>query len=315
MEPAINPIHRALDRDDHRRDASAETWASMIKNGAGRWVATDINVAETLQSSPFFRLPLEIRMIIYALIIGQRDLLVHKPNGPCSPGFKWPNRQPLGFQSKTRSGAAKAAQDLQNLRTTKSPLAIAFTCRQIYHEAVKVWYGSVRFYFFGLPCMAVFLTEIGTSNRNTIRHVGYDHNWGFFNSQTTEVMQLACTHLVGLRDLALNCGYKPLHFYCGNSIYRQHMRNQWDICEAEARELLSLGDRLEVVAMSRIVVNSISQTAPFQRIGTVESLQLKRDKGTGSIVTESSTVEYDDTCDGRNLVKLCGGGGVYIPYS
>jgi hypothetical protein len=177
---------------------------------------------------------------------------VHKPNGPCALSITWPNRKLFEFKSKTRSGAVKAAQEVQSVWTTKSPLAIAFTCRQIYHEAVRIWYGNVRFCFFSLPCMAVFLTEIGASNRKAIRYAGYDPLWGISRSEFPELLRLARTHLVGLRDCIIHWTYRRPGGYTLSDGQRRELDEQWDRSEREAHELLSLGDQLEVVVMSRV---------------------------------------------------------------
>jgi len=153
-------------------------------------------------------------MTIYAHVVGKPDLLVHKPDGPLMDLDR----------SKTRGAKAKASRDLQALWNTRSPLAITFTCRQMYHEAVKVWYGDLRFYFYSLPCMAVFLTEIGIPNRNAIRFVRYDQDLSFLNKQAAEVKQSICTRLIGLRNLTLHCGYRPLEIHLNAEHYWQQRR-------------------------------------------------------------------------------------------
>jgi hypothetical protein len=215
--------------------------------------------------------------MIYHLVIGTRTLVVHKPDGPCESlsKYKWQ----LEHRSKTPNRAAIAEQDVQTLWDTKSPLAIAFTCRQIYHEAVEIWYANNRFFFYSLPCMAVFLAEIGPTSRNSIRYIEYDRKWDSLNKQAPDVKQLICTHLVGLRQLTLRWDYYS------------RTENQWSFCEEDAHELLKLRDQLEVVILWKMHVTHIVERYPIPcQIGTVESLELKRDKGTGRIVTTSLTI-------------------------
>jgi hypothetical protein len=228
--------------------------------------------------------------MIYPLIFGARDLAVHKPDGPCESlsKYKWQ----LEHRSKTSNGAATTEQ-VQTLCQwhTKSPLAIAFTCRQIYHEAVEIWYANIRFFFYSLPCMSVFLAEIGATNRNAIRYVEYDRTWDCLNNQITNSKQLICTHLKGLKYLAIHWDY-----YWG-------MENQWSFCEEDGHELLKLGEQLEVVVMTRTSVTEVFESYPAQKMGTMEYLELRRDKDTGRVLTSNSITEGcikyripDDAC-------------------
>jgi hypothetical protein len=67
--------------------------------------------------------------------------------------------------------------------------------------------------------------------------------------------------------------------------------NSWSVCERDGREILSLGDQLEVVVMLRTSMKSYSQSNPGEKIGEVESLELKRDKCTGKVTRTSLTAE------------------------
>jgi hypothetical protein len=271
---------------------------------------TRISVGKSPQSSSFFRLPPEIRMMIYGFVFENRDVFVHKPDGPCSSCYKWLKFRPLEIRTKTRSGAAQAAQDLQALRTTKSPLAIALTCRQIYHDAIKAWYENVRFYFFGEACMAVFLAEIGPFKRLWIRYVGCGLSGGSSLKPAPDVVRLAYTYLIGLRSLSFDCGRGLLEDGDDGTEFRKDLKDSLARCEEEARALLSMGDQLAVLIFSWNMVKPNPESQPLQEIGTLESLEMRRDN-TGKVVTTSSRVEYSVPQSDGKWVRICGGGEVF----
>ena len=89
------------------------------------------------KSSPFFRLPLELRLSIYEIAIGKNILhLFHFPKCikhtrfPSENDFSAPIYQPPAFNKANWRG----------ISTTGLPLLL--TCRAIYREAIDVLYGS-----------------------------------------------------------------------------------------------------------------------------------------------------------------------------
>jgi hypothetical protein len=128
--------------------------------------STDIKLPKTPQLSGFFRLPTEIRTIIFELVIGTKDIVfVHKRKGPCQRHVC----MPYEHRGRTRSGKPKIAKRIQAHKNTKTSRALAYTCRQAYHEDLKIWYRLVEFNVHHLPCSSLFLNEIGAANRNAIR--------------------------------------------------------------------------------------------------------------------------------------------------
>ncbi|MCJ1250195.1 hypothetical protein MMC30_007421 [Trapelia coarctata] len=117
---------------------------------------------------PFLRLPPEVRMMIYEQVMGSS---LHD-NKPGDPGSRI--RDPIFVKttSHTRSGKGiRPLQDRQAYKNATPQLALAFTCRQIYPEATRIWYSNVKFTF---PCaerMEAFMRSITKDNLNAIRHV------------------------------------------------------------------------------------------------------------------------------------------------
>jgi hypothetical protein len=161
--------------------------------------AKKISTASKLQPSPLFRFPLEVRRLIYSFVIGKHETAVHQKNGPCESQSKGPYRKTIELVNRTRSGATQTAEQKQNFRTRPSRLAIAGTCRQIYHEVAKIWYGDVRFYFASMPCTMLFLEEIGEWNREAIRFVGFKACWGPQDKLNQEILRSARIHLPNLK--------------------------------------------------------------------------------------------------------------------
>jgi hypothetical protein len=131
--------HRYLARNAHLGLARKLALSKfLIRNP--KMAVSSISISSTTHPSQIFRLPLEIRRIIYGFVFGERDVDVQRRSGSfhaCEPYFEFIKCPNVRFKSQTPR--------LQNLRAKPSPLAIAATCQQFYHETVKVWYANVRF--------------------------------------------------------------------------------------------------------------------------------------------------------------------------
>jgi hypothetical protein len=203
--------------------------------------STDFELAEKPQSSGFFRLPMEIRVIIFKLVIGAdyREVLVRTSK-------RLSERHiciPYETRCKSRSGKEQIMNAVEAHKNTKSRLAIAFTCRQAYHEDLKIWYMNTRFHIQHQQCMLMFLNEIGASNRNSIRHVRYYRE----SAQTSfrdpmELLRLAYNYLPGLRDLTFDC--PELDPWVHNDEDAWLRMVNWRPCEEELHNLLGIGDQL-----------------------------------------------------------------------
>jgi hypothetical protein len=180
-------------------------------------------------------------------------------------------------------------QRLQIFRTKPSPLAIAATCQKFYHEVVKIWYGNVRFFFQCELCMTLFLEEIGDSNRDTIRHVGYFAFWGS-ETQTTESIFHTVSSLASLKSLTFeetwrweNAKEVEVHQDLIN-IYL----DEWK----EANHLLMIWDRLESVVLTNWILRyQDNEEYPSRLIS--HSRALKVQTGTAERVIGTDVVEID----------------------
>jgi hypothetical protein len=205
--------------------------------------ASNININSTSSPSPIYRLPLEIRRIIYCFVIGERDVDIREldrrcqPCGPCKRSTKCLS---VGLQRKTPR--------LQDFRTKPSLLAIAATCQQLYHEAMKIWYGKARFFFECLRCMKQFLEEIGDANQNTVRYIGYFAPGRPNEKEIKEVRHLVSA-FTSLRSLTIED-----NGWWGNYKQREYHRKWIDESlerwQGEAHNLLRLWDRLESVVLT-----------------------------------------------------------------
>ena len=137
--------------------------------------------------------------------------------------------------SRTRTGRQMRPWAYQ---AATPPLAIAFTCRQIYPEATRVWYSSVKFTFRWAEPMEAFLHTITKDNLNAIRYIELfaGHNY----SDTLEPDYLSMLGLVmdlkGLRMLDIDTGCA-----CGNP--------KWKAWKEIAVSLLEIGHSLQRVTV------------------------------------------------------------------
>lgn len=126
---------------------------------------------------PFLRLPLELRIEIYKLVVAEAN--IHLGDSIDAPIRRIPR------MSSTRSGRVFQSEE-ELLRDRKmglggtSRLAIAFSCRQIYLEAAEIYYGSRLLHFRSTKWMELFIETIGSRNKikgigsrllNAIRHI------------------------------------------------------------------------------------------------------------------------------------------------
>ncbi|MCJ1256032.1 hypothetical protein MMC24_003852 [Lignoscripta atroalba] len=119
-------------------------------------------------STPFTfqKLPPEIRTTIYRYaLVKTQPILIRR---------RYPTRSEQFPRSKTRSGTSYSPIPKETRKITaigSSGLALVLTCRQIYSEAVRVYYGANTFGVYYLPACISFLQAIGTSNQNTITSI------------------------------------------------------------------------------------------------------------------------------------------------
>jgi hypothetical protein len=108
--------------------------------------------------------PLEPRLMIIEFVVGENAVEVHLQNGPCQT----PHRDPLKFRCATVRETRGTAQQRLSFQNSPSRLAMVVTNRQFKREVTKVWYSSVRFHFHSLPCMKLFLQDIGSENQRIL---------------------------------------------------------------------------------------------------------------------------------------------------
>jgi len=130
-------------------------------------------------TSPFWRLPIEVRLMIYKYVIfsgSYKDHFVFKGDEPSKRAHTLGMLGPFKIRGKTRSGVhvlpAKNDRKIwHSTYFTGDPLAIAFACREIYLEAVPIWYANVRLGFPLLEHMKSYMRGIGVRDRDVIRHI------------------------------------------------------------------------------------------------------------------------------------------------
>jgi hypothetical protein len=270
--------------------------------------AGSISLNSMPQSSPFFHLPLEIRIIIYEFVIGEHDLHVHHPSEPCKLPAKGPNCSPSGFSRKILGKTRDATQKLLTFRNKPSPLAIAATCDKFYHEAVGVWYGNVRFFFHSMTCTRMFLEEIGDSNRDSIRHVGYSALWGAPVEQDKEIFDMICS-FTSLKTLKVEDVGNVMYPHGRNySEYLTEVEMLLSIWNDEAQNRLRLCERLERVVITTPKVHRGRLYRWKYTLGEDrECTELELNRCTGEIKTTTSTVEYDnnDPRLGKKSTEVC----------
>jgi hypothetical protein len=247
------------------------------------------------QSSPIFRLPLEIRKIIFEFVIGERVIDVHHQSVPRKVHHQKPDCSPVEGSSNIRRNTRKAARVLLAFQTKPSPLAIAATCRQFYQEAANVWYGTVRFCFHSVQCTQMFLQDIGDSNRDTIRHAGCNARWGPQDKLTKEILDILST-FPSLRTLTFevfaNIMIIPIQHRAIELARVESFYKPW---EEEAQNLLSVRELLESVnlrTMDLIMKIDINAVAGPHMTKILGSRELKLSRCTGGVVNTTSNVEY-----------------------
>jgi hypothetical protein len=246
----------------------------MIEHDNG---ARNVSVNSRPQASPIFRLPLEIRRIIYNFVISERILDNVNVLRSCSEV-----RSPKKIRPNTRKA-------LLEFRSKPSPLAIAATCQQLYHEAVKVWYGNARFYFYTAPCTRMFLEAIGDSNRDMIRYASCSIRGGPAD-MTKGIIDIVST-FANLRSLILE---EVGNVSCMGHARASDLKNaekSWEIWEEEARHRLKLMDRLESVILRTKWTNIRTINQRICAIPTWSVRDFKMNRCTGEITT---TTTYDD---------------------
>jgi hypothetical protein len=271
----------------------------------------DIAASSTItnSTSQIHRLPLEVRMIIYAFVFGDRIVDVHQRNGAC----RFPKRDWFVMSSRSRPKTRKAVQALENFRTNPSSLAIAGTCRQFYEEAVIVWYQNVQFFFYSKQCMMQFLDDIGASNWLSIRHVGVSGRLGPDDEVAREISYEMHT-LASLRTLTFedvgnsrNMEDRYMWMYT-NREYMEAAKLLLGWWEEEAEDWLRHRERLESVFIKAKTLNTqveYNNQCRFKSIWTLESRELKLDKCTGAIVTKTSQVDRENTEGVTRRVDIC----------
>ncbi|KAI9878022.1 MAG: hypothetical protein M1830_002142 [Pleopsidium flavum] len=145
-------------------------------------------------TSPFFRIPVEIRDRIYKLVLtSTKPIRVVKQN-----------RQQL-CRSALRSGRAlrpTEEQDDRKVLEGRSRLAILFTCRQIYNEAVPNYYRENTFVIDNVKILDDFITTIGDACRSEVRSIIY--------CSMSKASAKLLPKLTGLRRLELRLTTHPV---------------------------------------------------------------------------------------------------------
>jgi hypothetical protein len=259
------------------------------------------------QAGPIFRLPLEIRRIIYNLVIGER---VQHVGHEGKILFKRSNSRPLGFSPQLRRNTRKAVQDtrkaaqeLLKFRTKPSPLAIAATCQQLYQEAGRVWYENVRFIFHSIPCTVAFLDDIGKSNYNAIRHASCNVRFGPEDKVTMVILDTV-SHFPGLRHLTLEDAGKSIRLQDLNSDFEigddKALLERW---HGWAQTMLRLENRLESVTLTIKTTTLRRTNHVFESTWTREYRELKLNSSTGEIQTTSSLAKLQKCTLDRSEVQ------------
>jgi hypothetical protein len=243
------------------------------------------------QSSPIFRLPLEIRRMIYAFVFRERIIDVHHHSGPRPLLWQGTDCSPLGFSSRIRRNTRKTAQELLAFGTKRSPFAIAATCQQFYEEAAKVWYSNVRFFFYSERCMQMFLEEIGDFNRETIQHAGCNARWGPQDKETREILDILST-FPRLRTLTFEDVANGIILDKDMGRELTKVEIFFKAWEEEAQNLLRVRELLESVILTTMQIK-VKIDHPLARTTILESRELKLNRRTMDFITTTSKVGYD----------------------
>ncbi|MCJ1403802.1 hypothetical protein MMC11_007025 [Xylographa trunciseda] len=130
-----------------------------------------------MSGSPFWKLPVEIRVMIYHLVLDLNmsdKLKRYEINKPI----------PKKALSLTRSGRRIRKSEVSYYERGTPRMAIVFTCRQVYVEAGPLYYASRIFEFFSYKCMSSFISALGkenpfsTFNLDAIRHISIRGDYG-----------------------------------------------------------------------------------------------------------------------------------------
>ena len=117
---------------------------------------------------PFLKLPLELRMMIYELVMGDH----WHGNDTGTRGYRVEGPILGKTTSRTRSGKEiRPLQDRRAYQNATPVLAIAFTCRELYREVIRIWYRTVKFTFRWAERMDSFMDTMTTPNLKAIRYI------------------------------------------------------------------------------------------------------------------------------------------------
>jgi len=112
--------------------------------------------------------------------------------------------------SRTRSGREMRPSEGRSIYKRCTPaLAIAFTCRELYPEATRVWYSKTMFLFERAETMESFMRSATAANLSAIRRIKLNvgnHFRGDFKRDLCRMFELI-KELSGLRELDLLVGW------------------------------------------------------------------------------------------------------------
>jgi hypothetical protein len=306
-------MKREACRDNTRGAQQPPIILHMLRKKAAVVTARILSSDGIPQRAPFCRLPLEIRELIYDLIFGESIVDVHQKNGPCckqpSPSPKtfgiWsrPNLKTFEIYSRIQRNIYKRPQELKTFRSKPSPLAIRATCRQLGCEATNVWYRNSIFWFYSVPCMTLFLEEMGDSGRDAIRHVGCGARWGPKNEVNKEILRMLRS-FASLRSLTIedaNCTFDTLSYDHSS----EALEALWNLWKDEAHNLLRLGNHLERIVFTNKWLTVRPTVEDPDVIEVRESKELKINRRTGEFSTVTSSVERDISKLESRWSKLC----------
>jgi hypothetical protein len=233
-------------------------------------------------------------MIIYDLVIGEPVLTVLMPMLLKSKLFKSqgseePNCDSLSSSSTAQQHTSNVSLELLAFRNKASPVAIATTCRQFYHEAIKVWYENTRFMFDDLRHMRLFERTIGALNRDMIRHIGY-----FAPSEQSlhvcRAFMFMASTFAGLRNLTFVVVRGKTGFQTP-WMDMEKFERLLKIWKGDVDNPLRLGDRLEsVIFTTRLVKGGQLINGNSQMTWAEESRELKLKNCTGEYAATNSMV-------------------------
>jgi len=228
-----------------------------------------INTSATV---PFLRLPLEVRLMIYKLVIFDHPKILSKDSMPIARCIRIRcSKKNLVIKRKNPDGTPSISREtiIHALFNRPATLAIAWTCRQSYHESIHLWYSNVRFDI-GRN-FKPFLNDIGRS-RDLIRHVRCDsrlcdgvalEEGSLYGLQENVV---ACSRLMGVREMVLE--------------------GEMFVKEETLRYLMNLWHRVE-----RVIV-SVGRWHDNTRY----VIRAVRDKDTGNFVFTKKPAKGDYAC-------------------